>query len=227
MTVITDVPDSGVYIQRGAIFQIVAQLLDYATGEPIQLQTASGLSISILYPDLVTTQTFAAQLYTDGSDGMIVYTTQNDGATIDLSQVGLYKFQGNAVVGGINLPPSYESDFYVLPNVIGGPAMNIVTPTAVIMFDGANVRWAGMVNPSGALSFAALISGPTTFLQLNNLVMKDSNGVYHQFSISTLGVVSSVPGGSFADSIDFFTIADINNKTWIVKCTTAGALLPQ
>lgn len=222
MTVITDVPQSGIYFQQGAIVRLIAQMLD--TGLPVPLQTATGLVIAILYPDRVTTQSFAAELYTDGSDGMIAFTTRNDGRTIDLSQVGLYELQGMAVIGGVQLPPSYESDFYVLENVFGGSNMPIFTPSAVVLYDTNSVRWVGTVTPSGDIEWVAQPSGPSSFLQFNQLVMKDDNGVYWTMSISTLGVVTGTPGGTFANAIDFFTMADINNKSWIVKVDESGDL---
>lgn len=224
---LTDVPISGVYVQEGAVFQLVAQLIDFTTGLPIPLQGATSLSISVLYPDGVTTQTFPAQLYTDGSDGAIVYTTRNDGATIDLAQIGLYHFQGNAVIGSTPLPPSYQSDFYALPNVLGGSNMNIATPTGIVLFDSSNVRWVGTVSPSGGpLTWVSQISGPDKFLQFTTLILRDDLGIYWTFSISTHGVLSSVSGGVFANSIDAFTLADINGKTWIIKASEAGAMVP-
>lgn len=227
MTVIVDIPQSGVYVQRGAVFQIIAQLLDLSTGLPVQLQTATGLSITVLYPDGITTQTFVAALFTDGSDGMIYYTTKNDGVTIDLAQIGLYRFQGNGVIGGISLPPSYQSDFYALPNVIGGTNVNITTPQGVVLFDSNNVRWVGTVSPSGGpLSWAAMISGPATFLQFSNLIMRDDLGIYWTVKISTLGVITATQSGNFSGSIDFFTLADVNFKTWIIKISRLGVLTP-
>ena len=119
MSVITDVPQSGIYYQKGAIVQLIVQLLDQQTGLPIQLQAAMSLEVVLLLPDLLTVKMFPAQLYTDGSDGLIVYTTRNDGTIIDLSQVGLYQLQGTGVIGDIQMPFSYETDFYVLKNIVG------------------------------------------------------------------------------------------------------------
>lgn len=224
---ITDVPNSGIYFQQGAIVQLIVQIIDINTGLPVQLQTATGLSISILYPDRTTAQTFTAALYSDGSDGMIVYTTKNDGVTIDLSQIGLYQMQGSGVISGIQLPPSYATDFYVLPNAIGtvSPAP-AYTPSAVILVDSASTRWGGTVNPSGTLTWAATPSGPSSFLYVSTLVMKDASGIYWTVSISTIGVVSTVPGGSFANALDYFLLTDTNGKSWVITMSEAGVLTP-
>lgn len=225
MTVITDVPQSGIYFQAGSIVQIIAQIIDVNTGLPVQLQTATGLTISLLYPDNVVSQSFPAQLLTDGSDGMIVYTTVNNGSQVDLSQIGLYKLQGSAAIGGQITLLSYETDFYVLPNTFGGPVMPIVTPTGVVLFDSSNVRWVGTI-VGGQLIWAQQLSGPTNFLQFNQLIMKDDTGTYWTYSISTVGVVSAVPGGTFPNAINQFVLADANNKSWIITGTEAGTLLP-
>ena len=214
---ITDVPQSGIYYQQGAIVQLVVQLVDIVTGEPIPLQGGAGFSISILYPDLVTSQTFQAQLYTDGSDGMITYITKNTGAIIDLSQVGLYQMQGMAVIGGSLIPPSYATDFYVLKNTFGGAMPTIITPSAIILFDSNGIRWAGTVSSTGVISWNPQVVGPTGFLQFNNLVMVDNQGVYWKFSISTVGVVTGTPGGTFNQAQDLFSLQDINGKSWLIS----------
>lgn len=222
---ITDVPRSGVYYQQGAIVQLVVQLIDNATGLPIQLQTASGLSISILYPDLVTTQTFAAQLYTDGSDGQITYITKNTGVVIDLSQVGLYQMQGMAVIAGTLTPPSYETDFYVLPNTFGGTMPTITTPSAIILFDTNSVRWAGTVSPLGVITWLPQTLGPTGYLQFNQLVMPDDTGAYWTFKVSLTGVVTGTLGGTFAQAQDYFFLQDINGKSWLITASETGQLV--
>jgi hypothetical protein len=221
---ITDVPQSGIYYQQGAIVQLVVQLIDIVTGLPIQLQAAAGLSIAILYPDLVTSQTFQAKLYTDGSDGMISYITQNTGAIINLSQVGLYQMQGMAVIGGVLTPPSYETDFYVLKNTFGGSMSTITTPSAIILFDSNGIRWAGTVSPLGVISWNPLVMGPQGFLQFNNLVMPDITGVYWEFMINDSGVVTSIPGGTFPQVQNYFFLQDINGKSWLIT-NNYGALL--
>lgn len=224
MTQITDVPVSGVYYQQGAIVQIIVQLVDIVTGEPVQLQTATGLTISIKYPDLTTWQTFNAQLYTDGSDGRIYYITKNDGTTIDLSQAGLYQVQGQAVIGGVSIPQSLTTDFYVLENVFGGSTMPLTTPSAMILYDSSNVRWAGTVDPSGVISWAALPSGPAGYLQFNSIVMKDGNGVYWTQTIDTDGVVTPAMAGTFPEALAFFFLTDVNGKTWKITANEAGVL---
>lgn len=221
MSVITDVPVSGVYIQRNAIFQLVAQVVDFVTGEPIQLQTATGLSISILYPDQVTSQTFPAQLLTDGSDGMISYITKAG----DLFQVGLYHFQANCVINGVQQPASYEDDFYVQKNVVGvTPATVIVNAAAIILFSNDGIRWAGTVDVNGNITWAATPEGPPTFIQPTLLIMKDAQGVYWNVTISPVGIVTATPGGSFPNASDRLFLSDLNGKTWVVTITEAGVL---
>lgn len=223
---IVDVPESTYYFQQGAIVQLVAQFIDVNTGLPIPMQVATGMSISLLYPDEVTSQTFACSLYTDGSDGCIVYTTRNDGNTIDLSQVGLYKLQANAVIGGIQLPPSYQTDFYVNPNVNSNTAPPaIFTSSAIIIFDGNGVRWAGTIQ-SGSLVWTAQPTGPANFLWFNQLVMKDSDGIYWNVPISTAGVPQPAVGGTFPKAIESFIITDANGLAWIVTISTSGVLTP-
>lgn len=224
---ITDVPGTAVYIQKGAIFQLVAQILDFTTGLPIQLQTATGLSISVLYPDGVATQTFAASLYTDGSDGKIVYTTKNDGAlVVDLSQVGLYHFQGNAAVGSVQLPPSYQSDFYVLENVVGsGPPAPLFTSAALILFDTAGIRWGTTVSVAGALVTVLTPTGPAAFLQFNQLVMKDPNGLYWTVTVSVAGVLETALGGDFTKAVGSFILTDSTGNAWVVTVDVNGVLV--
>jgi hypothetical protein len=223
---ITDVPQSGVYYQQGAAVQLVVQMIDITTGLPVPLGAASGLSISILYPDRVTTQTFVATLYTDGSDGMVTYTTKNLPGQVDLSQVGLYAMQADAVIGGVSIPPSYETDFYVLPNVFGGPMTTIATPSAIVLYDSASVRWVGTVSPAGTINWIPQVSGPPNALQLNQLVMKDDMGVYWTFTISTLGVLTGARAGTFPKALEYFFLSDINGKSWIVTASEAGTLVP-
>lgn len=222
---LTDVPQSGIYYQRAAIVQLIVQILDINTGLPVQLQTANGFSISILYPDLLTSQTFVAALYSDGSDGKITYITKNDGVTIDLNQVGLYQVQGDAVIGGVSLPPTYETDFYVLPNVFGGTMPAIVTPSAIVLYDSDNVRWVGTISAPNVLSWAAQIEGPAGFFQPNALVMKDSTGLYWTITISTLGVPVFTAIGGFPQAINYFELSDINGKSWLVTVSAVPDLV--
>ena len=220
MTQITDVPQSGIYFQAGAIVQIVAQIIDVNTGLPVQLGTATGLAISILYPSRSASQTFAAQLLTDGSDGMIVYTTVNNGTTIDLSQVGLYQMQGVASIGGSQSILSYETDFYVLPNVFGNP-----TPppsfeaSAMIFFDTAGIRWALTINGSGVQTIALQPSGPTSFLYFGALVMQDPAGIYWTASLSTTGDLTWTEGGTYADALTSFVLMDTSGRSWVLTIT--------
>lgn len=223
---ITDVPQSGIYYQQGAIVQLVVQLIDITTGDPVNLQTATGLVISVLYPDRSISQSFVASLYTDGSDGRITYTTKNDGVTVDLSQVGLYQIQGSAVVGDVALPPSYESDFYVLRNTFGGITVPITTASGLVMLDIGSVRYVGTVDPSGDLTFAQQNSGPPSFVYFNTLVMKDSDGVYWTVAMGTDGVYVATPGGSFANALNYILMNDINGKTWVITISTQGVLTP-
>ena len=233
MTVTADIPQSGIYFQQGAIVQLVAQIIDINTitptnpsGNPIQLQSATGMTISILYPDGATAQTFVASLYTDGSDGMVAYTTRNNGSTIDLSEVGLYKMQASAVLGGVQLPPSFETDFYVEPNVSGLSASPIFNSSALIMFDVNNVRWAGTIS-AGALVFAATPMGPSQFLWFNRLSMKDSNGVIWNINVSTAGVQGATQAqGNVQDALSSFILNDVNGRSWVVTVSTAGVLTP-
>lgn len=74
--------------------QLIVQFVDI-NGNVINLTGATSLKIKLEMPD-GTTKDFTASLYTDGSDGLIAYTT----TTSDLSQVGYYYVQGKATVGG-------------------------------------------------------------------------------------------------------------------------------
>lgn len=225
MTVITDIPQSDIYFQQGAIVQIVAQINDYTTGEPVQLQNATGLSITMLYPDGVTSQTFAATLYTDGSDGRIVYTTRNTGSVIDLSQVGLYHFQGNAAVGGVSIPPSYQTDFYVLANVAGSSSPDpLFNSSALILLDSSSVRWGMTVDANGDLHTALTPSGPSTFLKFNNLVMQDSDGAFWTVGVSTLGVVAGTVTGQPVGALTSFVLNDDTGQSWVISISTEGVL---
>lgn len=221
---ITDVPTSGVYFQQGAIVQIVVEIIDINTGEPVQLQTATGLSISVLYPDLATSQVFAAEKYTDGSDGKIVYTTINDGTTIDLSQVGLYQVQGNGVVNSVPLPPTYLTDFYVLKNVVGTAMPPIFNTSSMIFYDATGVRWGLTINPSGDQTIVAQTTLPTSFIYFAGLVMKDASGIYWTASMSTGGVLTWTQGGSFSQALESFTLNDINGRSWLFTISEAGQL---
>lgn len=223
-----DQPVSGIYLQLGAITQLVVQLLDANSGLPIQLQVATNLTVSLLYPDRITSRDLPAALYTDGSDGMIVYTTQNDGASnIDLTQSGLYKIQGLASISGTPLPPSSESDFYVLDNVddIGSPPL-AYTSSALIFFDANNVRWAMTVSTGGAISnpSTARLTGPINSLTLNQIVLKDSDGVYWTITMGINGSYIATSGGSFNQSISNLVLLDSNDHAWVITISISGVL---
>lgn len=226
---ISDVPNSAIYFQRGAIVQLVVQLIDLNTGLPLQIQTATNLIVSLLYPDLITSQTFVASLYTDGSDGCLVYTTKNDGSSeIDLQQCGLYQIQGQVTLGGIVQPWSQQSDFYVRANSTdtGVPPV-VFAASAFVLFDSNNIRWATTITTGGVLTPNAQVTGPANALTLHNLVLKDDTGVYWTVTISTLGVLVVTQGGDFSTAIDRLTLTDIDGITWIITVSEAGALVPE
>lgn len=219
---ITDVPQSGIYLQRASVVQLIVQLIDNNTGEPVQLQGASSLTIALLYPDRSTYQTFSASLYTDGSDGRIVYATVNDGSSqVDLSQVGLYGLQGQAVIGSIPTPWSEGPDFYVLPNAVdqGTPPPPIYTASALIMYDADSVRWAITVSPSGIIVATAQSSGPTSALTLRTMTLQDSDGIYWTYTISTDGDLVPNEGGSYQGALDRLTLMDSAGITWVLTPT--------
>jgi xanthine/uracil/vitamin C permease (AzgA family) len=88
----TQVP--AITAQVGDEIELLVQFVDSA-GAIISLAGGSNLFIKLEYPD-GTTQDFGASLFTDGTDGIIAYTT----GTSDLNQVGYYFIQGKATVGG-------------------------------------------------------------------------------------------------------------------------------
>lgn len=222
---ITDVPNSGVYFQQGSIVRLVVEIVDVETGLPVQLQTATGLSISLLYPDNIVSQTFAAQLYTDGSDGKIMYITRNNGLTVDLSQVGLYQMQGNYTIGGVVQPPSYFTDFYVLRNAIGISSPPIFNSLAMLFYDDSGVRWALTVDSSGDQHIALQPTLPASFIYFQNLVMKDPAGLYWQSSISITGDLTWTPGGSFTQALESFSLTDTNGTSWLFTISEEGVLV--
>jgi hypothetical protein len=219
-----NVPQSGIYFQVGAITQLVVEIIDITTGEPVPLQVAGDLEISILYPDGVTYQRFNAELYTDGSDGRIVYTTQNDGGSnVDLSEAGLYSIQGYATIGGVPLPPSERSDFYVLPNNTGVEPV-ISGTTGLVFYDTDNVRWAMTVDTNGDLQIAAKKTGPYGFVYLDPLVLQDSDGVYWTVTINTDGEYQTEINGTFQESVQQIVLKDTNGRSWVLTISTEGVL---
>jgi hypothetical protein len=227
LTVIANVPQSGVYFQRGSIVQLVIQLIDQATGLPINISTATSMSIFLLYPDLALERQFVAQLYTDGTDGRIVYTTQNSMSNVDLSEVGLYQMQGQVVIGGVTQPPSYNTDFYVLPNTFDtGGSQPIVSASGIVLFDTNNVRYVTGVSPAGVIGPpVAQQSGPPNALILHNWVMKDSNGVYWQITVTTAGALVTAQGGNFTQALESLTLMDVNGVSWVITISTSGVLV--
>lgn len=177
MTAITDVPQSGIYLQRGAIAQLIVTVIDINTGVPVPLQAATSLFIDILYPDRTSWRSFQAQLYTDGSDGNIVYTTINNGAGYsDLNQIGLYKMQGRAAIGDIPLPYSFPTDFYVQGNVADLATVPVPYPV-LIANDGS--YWQITVTQTGQLN---IIPANQTNLAVSLIYMVDSSGQYWSLS---------------------------------------------
>ena len=82
--------------QQGDVgVSIIVSVTDQA-GDPVNLASASNKTIRLGYPD-GTSADFAAAFVTDGSDGQLVYATQ-DG---DLSQVGEYDVQAIYVLAGV------------------------------------------------------------------------------------------------------------------------------
>lgn len=226
---IVDVPTSGIYFQRGAITQLVFQIIDRNTGLPVQLQTASALTISIRYPDDSTSRDFVASLYTDGSDGRIVYTTHNDGdSDIDLTQVGLYEIQGRGTIGGVQLPESSEDDFYVLANADDDGTQPVAyTSSAFVLFDENNARWAITIDTDGDLVKTKQPTGPANALTLHNLVLKDDTGIYWTVTIDATGELHIDQGGTFETAIDRITLIDSAAVTWLITVSEAGVLTPE
>ena len=87
-------PIPAITAQVGDEVQLLVQFVD-VSGNIINLTGGSGFKIKLEYPD-GTTQDFTAALYTDGTDGIIAYTTGSS----DLNQIGYYFIQGKATVGG-------------------------------------------------------------------------------------------------------------------------------
>lgn len=82
------IPDA--FAQVGDVgTQLIVTCLDQ-NGDIIDIAAAATLVIKLGYPDETTTKDCTASLYTDGSDGNMVYVTQAN----DLNQAGLYTVQG-------------------------------------------------------------------------------------------------------------------------------------
>lgn len=82
--------------QQGDIGVSIIVAVTDPDGFPVNLRTATSLTIRLQMPDQ-TTKNFTAVFLTDGSDGQIVYVTQ----TGDLSQAGEYGVQGIVVINAI------------------------------------------------------------------------------------------------------------------------------
>ncbi len=89
---------------------LVVQIVDPA-GEVINISAATNMKIKIRMPD-GTTKDFTAVLFTNGSDGKMLYTTLAG----DLGQVGTYQIQGKLSIGG-GLKSSFVGAFDVLNNI--------------------------------------------------------------------------------------------------------------
>lgn len=221
MNVITNVPESGIYIQRGSIAQLIAQLIDINTGEPILLQAATALFIDVVYPDRGGTRTFPAKLYTDGADGKIFYTTQNDGLGYsDLNQVGLYNLQGRASIGNVPLPPSYVNDFYVMGN-----AMDLATTPVNFPVLRANdgTFWQIYILRGGQLDILQT-DGTTDAVDIIYLV--DSGGqnwslVAMRTGTDDANLVTEMVTGPFPADQQIYLVDSIK-KQWVVNVLPSG-----
>lgn len=89
---------------------LVVQIVD-PDGAVINISAASNMKIKLRMPD-GTTKNFTAVLYTNGSDGKMLYTTLAG----DLGQTGTYQIQGKLSVGG-GLKSSFVGTFDVLDNI--------------------------------------------------------------------------------------------------------------
>jgi hypothetical protein len=221
MNVITNVPESGIYIQRGAIAKLIAQLIDLETGLPILLQAATALFMDVVYPDRAGTRTFPAQLYTDGSDGKIVYTTQNNGLGYsDLNQTGLYNLQGRASIGNVPLPPSYVTDFYVLGNA-ADLATTPVTFPVLRANDGK--FWQIYILRTGQLDILQI---DATTDAVDTIYMVDSAGqnwtlVAMRTGPADANLVTTPVTGPFPADQQFYVVDSIK-KQWVVNVLAAG-----
>ncbi len=93
----------------GVVFLIT--ILDENTGNPVNLSTATGLTIKFQYPD-GTSVDKTGTLYSGGADGKLYYTSIAN----DLSQAGQYFIQGEATIGGAT-KNSEQGRFYVNANI--------------------------------------------------------------------------------------------------------------
>lgn len=216
---ITDVPDSGIYIQKGSIAQLVVEIVDAVSGLPIQLQAATNLKIQILYPDRAGWRSFPATLYTDGSDGKISYITKNNGTGFsDLNQVGLYKIQGSGVIGSVPLPPSLETDFYIQPNVED----QATTPVEYPVLRSENGKlWQVYVLMTGNLDILLVDSAANPS---DIMYMQSSDGQNWSLTATNDGhLETETVTGPFPANIQIY-LADSVKKQWVVNVLSAGNL---
>jgi hypothetical protein len=211
---ITDVPQSGQYFQRGSVVQLVVQLNDENTGLPVPLQSATDLFIDILYPDNAGMRSFVATLYTDGSDGRIAYITQNDGMGYsDLNQVGLYKMQARASIGGVPLPPSQENntgDFYILPNVADKAIIPVNYP---VLQSKGGFMWQVYVLTTGNLDTLPVTSGNPVLTQF---YMRDKTGQNWIVTVDDTGhLVTSIIVGPVPSNQQIYLVDSVQ-KQWVV-----------
>jgi hypothetical protein len=208
---ITDVPQSGLYFQRGSVVQLVIQLIDDNTGLPIQLQSATNLFIDILYPDNAGTRSFVASLYTDGSDGRIAYITKNDQLGYsDLNQVGLYKMQGRASIGSAPLPPSSETDFYILPNVADQAVAPVNYP---VLQSPGGFLWQVYVLKTGNLDTISVTAGNPVLTQF---YMRDSTGQNWSVTVQDGGQLVTTMINTPVPSSAQIYLVDSVQKQWVV-----------
>ena len=96
---------------------IILTIVDQQTLVPINLTQATGLQIIAQLPD-GTQATWTANLWTNGADGNIYYTTKAAGMSTpaDINQSGYWVLQGVATVAG-GQKTSHSRTMRVFPNV--------------------------------------------------------------------------------------------------------------
>lgn len=219
MTILTDVPESGQYFQEGAIVQLVMEIIDDNTGEPVQLQTATDFIISLQYPNGLYRQ-FPADLWTDGSDGKIYYTTRNNGQIVDLDQSGLYTSQAQASVNGVMLPQSSRSDFYISPNV--GP---MISYFGIVMKNiQTNIQYNIFVNTTGNLETELAPNAlPGDYTDIP-LILRDASGIYWQITVNQTGHVVTAVVATPSSFLTSLLLSDEDGTIWRFTVLTNGNL---
>lgn len=104
MTQFAQVDDVGIVL--------LVQMYKQSDGTPLDISDASSLQIIYSFPD-GTRFTKTASLYTDGIDGKLYFTTEED----DLPIAGYYSIQGKVVIGSAIIFSEVEQ-FSVLDNVL-------------------------------------------------------------------------------------------------------------